>query len=357
MEKTRHQRGRKDIAGRARAVFWYYAVRHLSGLSDEALDRKFVMMGSDGYERGIGRPHAFRRIRVFGADPGYRETRRAAEGLDDRPIRDFRLVDVVAREPGLEHTRAVYESPFWRLITPPAPTLDEIQRIIANLLDAAGLYRATDQDILLGKTFLKDTSPFVTGTKCEKRYATGLMDIGHRGELDDLALLGALAREAAASYGTYQMERISMEFEFCLQQVKYRYELDTEIQKLIGWLAGYRIFSNRWDPIPTKETRQLARRYLDSVRKEQGLKPLKHNSFAIDALAVRYHKRSGVHLHPIVEQTTEIKRLIRNRVNWQKKLDRQRAKRLPPPCDPLFPLADDIADFEAQVEALNAKPT
>lgn len=301
---NKHRGGprKMDIALRGRNVFWHGAVRKWTGLSDEELDREFILKDfKTGAERPIGRPRTFAAIHYRAADPGKILNK---HGMN--------LVDLVAQVPKLEETRKAYLSPMWRLIRPPMPSEQEIQSIIADCLDSEGLYRATDQDALIGKAFLKDKAPFEYVFK--EKYRNDLVkEVTANGHIDGLALIGALAREQALAFSFEAAQIFFTEFDFCLMNVAARYGIDVEVEKLIGWLAHFRIFSNRWDQIPTAWSRQEALASINWKRKEQGLKPLSAKSFPVAALALRYHHNSGAHQHNVVKRTEEIEWLIRNR--------------------------------------------
>lgn len=185
-----------DIALRARNAFWYWTVRHWTKMKDEELDREYIIKDyKTGKDRPIGRPRTFADIQHKAADPG--------KILNKQGIS---LVELIAKDPELAETRKVYFSPMWRLIRPPMPGENEIQSIIAECLDSEGLYRASDQDTLIGKAFLKDKVPFEHGF--EESYRSDLMkEVTTNGRLNGLALIGALARVENPSILTTRSER------------------------------------------------------------------------------------------------------------------------------------------------------
>lgn len=129
---------------------------------------------------------------------------------------------------------------------------------------------------------------------------------GHSGAADP-------AREQAMAFSFEMAQVFHTEFDFCLMNVAWRYGIDREIEKLLGWLAYYRIFSNRWDHIAEDWSRAEALACINWKRKEQGLKPLKKDHFLVEALAIRYHHNTGVHMHRVVKRTEEIDWLVQNR--------------------------------------------
>lgn len=171
-------RGRppRDPIDQLRARIWYWHVRGRSDLSDYALSRRFAPRISSANGDA---PKAFERIRRRGVVP--------SDGNHQR--RDFSLVARVDADPEFRGTRDVYESPFWDLVRNPSMNVNEIRSMIDRLMVILGLARP---------------SPIMWGTlgrpfparKPDRLYREGLKKIVAHRNLNALALLAALFREA-----------------------------------------------------------------------------------------------------------------------------------------------------------------
>ena len=341
VEKHPGGRDRTDIAYRAKHTFWYCSVHKRTSESDGELDERFVHHDPNtGNTRDVGRARAFWAVRHRGVDPGRVD-----------PRRGFSLVDAVARDQNLAITREDFYSPYWDLVTPPAPTEAKIDSIIETLLEEEGLYRPTDSDIPLGMIFLKDKTPFKRN-RDEPMRVDLMKEITSKGRLSGLALIGALFRESAMRLDFHEADVFQAEFEFCLMNVTDNYGLDREIEHLMGWLAFYRIFSNRWDSVPNDSSRQRALNYLNLKQQKAGLEPIDMKDFRVDALALRYHNASGNHKRRIVRRTPEIEWFTRHREELQKKLDEYDREHPSQPEPYPFISARDVLDKDPIDEEL-----
>lgn len=303
-------RPRISLPDGARNVAWHDAVATTEGKSDKELDETYANYGSDGSQRSDGgRKDVFGRISRNAYDPAH------AVGPDAMSV--LEAVERYTKEDKVViASQDVYKSQFWKLLSTPPLSEPELRELIDDLLVRHYLYRVPGEnpelDIMAGNTFLKEKRPF--------RYAEGndlyysIAEIAAWDSFDGLALLSALSRERLLR-GTFEhMEWIKDQFQHSLMRVVDRYNLRKDIQLLIDWLAHYRIFSNRWDEVPTDETRGHALAHINRIRSAKNKKPAEKVDFWVEALAIRYHNTERCHLYPIVAKMQDLRWLEKNRV-------------------------------------------
>ena len=181
---------RTDIALRARNWIWYSLVRSESLLSDDDLDRAFVLLVDEDPKR----PRTFARIRRMGSAPtdirGYRKKSSiyaAVHSEENQRNGDF------------EHARRAFESPLWEILTNRDLSQERIQEIIWTITRARGLTRVgkhelDDLDAIVGDAeFLKSIGLSIADKDC-------LSDVYLPHDLDAVAVLAALYREALIAH-------------------------------------------------------------------------------------------------------------------------------------------------------------
>lgn len=316
MPKQRSGRPRVSLSEGARNVAWYDAVAAITQKSDIALNERYAKYLSDGSVRADGgRRDVFGHISRDGYNP--------ARSHDARFMSVF---EAVGRDPDPSISRInreIYESEFWRLLTPPPLSGIELRSLIDGLLARNELYRISGEhplvDIKAGNTFLKDKTAF--------HYQTDLgMDvmaavIASWADFDGLALLAALIRERLAYGALENLGILKQQFDFCLRDAVEKYGIRRDVQQLIGWLALYRVFSNRWDDVPTDETRLQALNTINRKRQRENKTPIKTVGFWVEALAIRYHNYGHCHRYPIVPKTPPICWLEANRATLSRQMD------------------------------------
>lgn len=300
-----------DLAIGARNVAWQCALVAETGLTNEGLDKKYAKYLTGGTKRGDGETlGTFRAIREHACDPK-KTYKTKNSGFQER----MSVFDAVARDPDLAYVNTeVFDPSLWRLLSRPEISDSELQVIIAKELSLVGLYRPMNGDRQLGKWFLKDKSPFdfAGPDALEKSYRRFSSMESVRG----LTLLAASARESLRVGEFRHISFLKDHFEKCLTAVTYNYGFPKELQILIRWLAGFRIFANRWDPdIPNDVSRANALASINARRAENGQKPLssKKYHFWVEAEAIRLHRTQALHKYAPTPLTPEITWLTEHR--------------------------------------------
>lgn len=319
-------RHRKDLGAMTRAIVWYYAVRaifiadlmndadhqiplHLvspdevSERLNAALDKQ---LNQGIHTESTGTPddrldmaldqefhvseRRFQAIRNDARDPGFVNKKRKLH----------RLVDSVGSHPGFEHTVAIYDSKLWRLITRSRPKESEIAEIIAELLRKKGLYRATDAEAAVGIECSVDKYAFKPASR--EAFKAGIDMIKSEGTADSLGLLGALFRESIAHHSVANATVIDDAFTWCLIDFESRNSMDKDASILLHQLCQCRIFQDRWDTVPDRQSLAMARAEINRQRREKNSRLLstKKDSWRVQALALRFNNRSAAHRYPIV---------------------------------------------------------
>lgn len=232
-----------------------------------------------------------------------------------RTKRHFSVVEVVAADPDprISSCAKVYLSPFWDLITPPAPTPNELEMVINESFRKLNLFRVRDEEVPAGKRFAEDPAPF--DWTMHDTYATNLHAIADRGDFDCLTLLCALYYEALLHNASFQLDIIHREIRWCVMRCEFWYSLKKEAQLLLEWLCNNRIVCSRWDPLPDPERRAMAHLIVNQQRAQFGLGPANEKNFEIDRMALRLYNSTAHHRYPVVPVTDE---LIHTRENLAK---------------------------------------
>lgn len=194
----RSGRPKTSALDRLIAKVWYWSVRRIEGWSDAKLSVQFIP-DAEGQRQVPGfHSKAFARTRTLGTIPTTGGRRHAK--------RNFDLVALVDAHPDFHGTAEVMHSPFWDLLR-------------ANPGDLAAATAMVERvSSVLGLTRIYGEEAFLTWAECERTALLGTC-IGIRSDgidgfevllqralgerlpdLDVLALLGAMYREACLSF-------------------------------------------------------------------------------------------------------------------------------------------------------------
>lgn len=181
------RRGRPplDLAERLRNCGWALLVRAISKLSDDKLDDRYA--GAEEYQR----LRLFFQIRTVGSSPNVRRGGRSKRSAYERVHEDSRFA----------MAKAWYESELWTMLTDPALGTSYFKSYVERFIERhpAGLYRVSPEDIELAELTLGYDEPGLqAGLGGE--YSSMLHWLSERDDIDALAMLCALFREAHADY-------------------------------------------------------------------------------------------------------------------------------------------------------------
>lgn len=181
---------RTDIALRARNWIWYSLVQSESLLSDDDLDRVFVLLADEDPKR----PRTFARIRRMGSAPtdirGYRKKSSIYAAVHSQENR---------RNGNFEHARRAFESPLWEILTERDLSQERIQEIIWTITRARGLTRVDRHELDDLNAIIRDTDLLKSiGLSIADKDC--LTDVYLPQDLDAVAVLAALYREALATH-------------------------------------------------------------------------------------------------------------------------------------------------------------
>lgn len=155
---------------------WYAGVKMRTGLSDDALDKRFLNTGNR-------RPRHFNRIKHLGHAP------RPGNSKNSRW-----LIDLVDSDPEFHGTARLFDTPFWQLVGPKYLDLDATRTLLFPLTKALGLYRVNETQAHVARRFqVKDPAFDFPADRIKQDLTRTLSD---RAKIDDLAILGLLFREA-----------------------------------------------------------------------------------------------------------------------------------------------------------------
>lgn len=176
---------------------WFYAVRSRGNWSDTDLDVEFIP-DKDGLKHAKAtRVRTFEAIRKTGRTPSN----------GNHNLRDFDLVALVDAHPNFHGTAKVIRSQFWRLLAETPQSLERATLLVEECFTILGLVRLQGIEEMLWH-WTPGSLPW--RTDCRKGISGDLMNRVeyqlHQAikdlplELDLLALLGALYREACLSF-------------------------------------------------------------------------------------------------------------------------------------------------------------
>lgn len=199
---------------RLRARVWYRAVKCCGNWTDYKLDMQFGQKVEATTKDGMLRNRVFGVIGKKGSLP--------SRGGHHR--RAFNLIERVDNHPEFKGTARVIDSPFWELLKLPPGDLEETTSFAAKCLALMGLTRlngktalewmwyAGDEIFRAGRGSLKSTGagPYEA---CLNDALAGLPC-----DLDLLALLGALYREACLSFNPENAEILGVSFRLTLER-------------------------------------------------------------------------------------------------------------------------------------------
>lgn len=315
----------KSIVHRLRALVWYAVVKKaFNNFSDTDLDRLFVKRTATGRSyRKVGRTRTFSLIGSLGVDPnwseGIRKSKRRRDSKEDdiksRHRRSFSLVEVVGRHNNCAHTRSVYLSLFWRLVSPPAPTLAELRNIIAIVLDNLGLFRAVGDAPLESGRAIKSHVAFKRYPSEE--YKRSLAELVKAGSLDHVALLAALYLEALYVGSLEQALELREAVRACADRFVTNEMLPDFPRLLLLFLIEERVIKNQWEDLISHRDRVRARKVLRD-QNTKSVWPKAVTPFQLDVIAMLlYRYRTDSHEFPVVARTGVLRDLRRgSRALW-----------------------------------------
>ena len=173
-----------DIAWRLRNWVWYCQIKKAIPLSDEALDAKYLVWEP----HSVTRRRLFQRIRSVGSEPDSGEDDNSDESI-------FQRVHAEST-PLLDGAKDNFNSLLWKMLAKPGYAQREHANIIDGIVAARGWYRASAEDIAVGKYFIEDDPAFGWHSDHVNVYSSMLTSLESEPGAVNLALLGALFHEA-----------------------------------------------------------------------------------------------------------------------------------------------------------------
>jgi hypothetical protein len=220
-----------DIVLRLRNWIWYSEVKASTGLSDEALDTRYL----PGNSKSGGRLRLFQRIRSIGSNPAQPRADLENQSIFDRVHAESSLaLDAAAQN---------FRSPLWRMLGEPGYAQRDFAGAIDGLIAARQWYRATPGELRLAYTSLPDDVEFREGFDQKNAYEAMLTLLESTPCADHIALLGALFFEAM-HYIDFQ--RAALLFDaalLCIERWMQKLGWQTETRKS-GWQAHADVFAN-----------------------------------------------------------------------------------------------------------------
>lgn len=224
---------------RCRAWAWYCSVvtkgirdGDYDVLRDDKMDLKLSWSKSD--PKPDERLRLFAQIRRLGSDPGVVHKKSGRQ----------RVVDEIEKR--YPNTRRIYESVLWDLLVPPAKPHHEIEGIISKLANARGLHRLTQMEVALGRALYPRSATFRAGTEPNGWYHKTMETIAESADIDDLALLCALYREAVYSFSLAQAKVLMTMVLEASANVAYTLELADDARILFDAMIQRRVLANNW---------------------------------------------------------------------------------------------------------------
>lgn len=222
-----------DIAWRLRNWVWYWTVKRISGLSDEALDRRYLPESPNG-----SRKRFFQRLRGLGSDP----TLPRAD-LDQGSV--FQQVHGQGQGQPLEAAKSDFSSKLWDLLTNPRLRIEDHRRYINEVMKERGWYRLRTEDCRIAAAFLIDPLfGFPEGR--EHVYSAMLYHLEADPSADHIALLAALFREAMSEVALSEAIQLRSSLLACASKWIKSIEMPPPQRRLLTLLIEQRLVHNWW---------------------------------------------------------------------------------------------------------------
>jgi hypothetical protein len=174
-----------DIVWRLRNWVWYCQIKKATQLSDDALDAKYL---SDTTAASGARRRLFQRIRGVGSNPTQPRVDLLNQSVFDRVHSES--------SPALDAAAQNFRSPLWHMLAERGYAQREFANIIEGLVAARGWYRASTEDFALAEYFFQDDPAFGGRSDRENVYSSMLTSLESSPSANNIALIGALFREA-----------------------------------------------------------------------------------------------------------------------------------------------------------------
>lgn len=258
-----------DIAHRLRNWLWYWQVKQSLGLSDDALDRRFLGEPANGtlgaQSRGANgaRKRVFERIRNLGSDPTQPRLDLFNDSLFDR-------VHAHDESAELQRARQDFESPLWSMLVDVRWSTGDTAAIIEPLIASRGWYRATAADAAIAQFLFPDDLAF--GRQYDAVDAAACAHLEANPCADHLALLAALYREAWQSArlddAINYRDSLRTTLRHWLRQLSWHWSQDSSWRRrgvALRRLVDYRLIRDHWtqpDLPPTRSQRDYVRELL-----------------------------------------------------------------------------------------------
>lgn len=223
-----------DLAFRVQNWCWYWHIKALSGLSDDALDGRFAKD-----REGSVRTRAFYRVRSIGGSP-----------CDTRGHRKNRSLFVAVHEDDAQAStfasaKADYHSVLWELLIQREISPHRLQQIIDALAERLGLTWITPAETSLMMELVEDDELLrALGFDTPRRPMLQLL--AAQGDFDSLAFLCALYLEMVAARQLQQALVVAKAVTLCAMRVGVRMNLAPELAGLLERLVEDRVLRNVW---------------------------------------------------------------------------------------------------------------
>jgi hypothetical protein len=222
-----------DLATRVRNWFWYWRIRHLTGLSNEALDRKFL--------KNKVRLRHFEQIEHSASAPNSRAL------LDGKTL--LVLVDefgspAPGRSGPYAAARSEFESKLWFFLEAHNLPVSVYTNYIQAFVEGKGWIRIGHSDLPLYKTFLGDTEPAIQ-RDVSVTYSAMLHKLVEIATPDSVAVLIALFREAIQGVLLEQALAIKTALRVAVLRICESFAMPVTMTRLLWQMINDRVLSNR----------------------------------------------------------------------------------------------------------------
>ena len=296
VEKTEKQRRRPsaDWVVRCRAWVWYAALMKRSFRRDDDLD--LLIPGAKQNPKPDERLRTFARIRRLGHDPGTPHQKAGRQTL----------VEAFDALPDYRGSARIYNSRFWDLLTPPGLDAKEISQMVAELLVEHQLYRASPAEAVVGREMFPKAEAFSPFVSVTKNYRQIVRSLGDTGDIDDLALLSALYREAVHNFAIGHAEVLLEQLVTATWNFAGNIWLADDAKLLYHALVKRRIMGSNWATSASKEAEDWVRaRYPAS-----SIRGPKLHERRIKIHAFNLERNYGAAHRPIVDLDGKMKKNI-----------------------------------------------